>query len=76
MFHAVVEVVTVVAVVKVVPEGRKEFGFTSLSTAYVISRRDRNQEPGRNSLLFTNISKGSLSCRRTIDSPPQSRTFI
>ena len=38
-------------------EGRKELGFTSLSTAYVISRRDRNQEPGRNSLLFTNSSK-------------------
>ena len=31
-------------------------------------RRDRNPEPGRNSLLFTNGSKGSFSCR-TIDSP-------
>ena len=39
-------------------------------------RDDRNPEPGRNSLLFTNSSKGSFSCRRTIDSPPQCRTFI
>ena len=52
-------------------EGRKELGFTSLSTAYVISRRDRNQEPGIDSLLFTNSSKGSFCCRRTIGSPPQ-----
>ena len=57
-------------------EGRKELGFTSLSTAYVISRRDRNPEPGRNSLLFTNSSKGSFSCIRTIDSPLQRHTFI
>ena len=57
-------------------EGRKELGFTSLSTAYVISRQDRNPEPGRNSLLSTNSSKGSFSCIRTIDSPLQRHTFI
>ena len=49
-------------------KGRKGCVFTSLSTAKVISRRDINLEPGRNSLLFMN--------RRTIDSPPQRRTFI
>ena len=56
--------------------GRKAFGFASLSTADVISRRDRNTEPGRNSLLFTNSYEGSSSCRKTIDSPPPHRTFI
>ena len=57
-------------------DGWMELGFTSLSTAQVISRRDRNPEPGRNSLLFRNSSKGSFCCSRTIGSPPQRRTFI
>ena len=30
----------------------------------------------RNSLLFTNSSKGSFCCRRIIGIPPQRRTFI
>ena len=30
----------------------------------------------RNSLLFTYSSKGSFSCRSTIDRPPQCHTFI
>ena len=34
--------------------------FMSLSAAQVISRRDKNPEPRRNSLLFTNSSR-SLS---------------
>ena len=33
-------------------------------------------EPGRNSLLLTNSSNGSFSCRKNIDSRPQRRTFI
>ena len=57
-------------------EERRELGFTSLSTAKAISRRVRNPEPGRNSLLFTNSSKGYFGCRRPIRSPPQRRTFI
>ena len=40
-------------------------GFTSLSTALIISLRGRNIEPERNLLLFTNSSKGSISCIRT-----------
>ena len=36
-----------------------------------ISRRDNNPELGRISLLFRNSSKGSFSCRSTIDSPTQ-----
>ena len=50
--------------------------FTSFSTAYlVLSRWDRNGEPGRNSHLFANTcsSKGSFSCRRTKDSSLQRR---
>ena len=35
-----------------------------------------NPEPVRNSLLFTNSSMRSSSCRRTIDSPPQRQTCI
>ena len=46
-------------------DGGKALGFTSLSAAEVISRRDRNQEPERNSLLFTNSSK-SFGCRMTV----------
>ena len=34
------------------------------------------KELGRKSLLFMNGSKGSFSCRRTIDSPPKWHTFI
>ena len=37
-------------------EGRKELGFTSLSTAYVISRRDRNPDPGRGGLFQVGIT--------------------
>ena len=40
-------------------EGRNGV-FMSLSASKVISRRDRNLEPGRNSLLFTSSSKGSF----------------
>ena len=41
----------------------------------VTSRRDRNPGEGRNSVPFTNSSKGSFSCR-TWDSPLKHRTFI
>ena len=47
------------------------------STAWVILRRVRNREPGRNSHLFIfNCSKGYFGCRSTIDSTPQCHTFI
>ena len=48
--------------------------FNSLYQA--ILRWDRNPEPERNFLLSTNSSKGSFSCRRITDSPPQRCTFI
>ena len=42
------------------------------------SYRDKieNPELGRNSFLFTNSSKGSFSCRRTMYRPPQYHTCI
>ena len=36
----------------------------------------KRYKPGRNSIHLTNSSKRSFSCRWTIDSPPQRRTFI
>ena len=45
-------------------EGRKGWGFMSLSTAEVISRRDGNLELESNSLLFMNSSTGSFSSRK------------
>ena len=44
--------------------------------SYVISQPDRSPKPGRNSLLFRYSSKGSFNCKKTIDSPPQRRTFM
>ena len=45
-------------------EGMTECFFTSLSTALVILQRGRKSEPERNSLLFTNSSKGFFQLQK------------
>ena len=57
-------------------EGIEGMGFYFAFSSLVISRKNGKSEPGRNVPLFTNSSKESFSCRRTIDSPLQRRTFI
>ena len=58
-------------------EGRKISVSTSLSTAKVIQQRDRNQELGRNSLLFRDTSQGvfKLQKHHINLSPPQCCTY-
>ena len=53
-------------------EGRK--CFYALSTTFEC-QIDKNPEPGRNPLPFTDSSKGAFSCGNTIDSPPQRCTL-
>ena len=53
-------------------EGMKEWGFTSLLTAYVITRRDRNLEPFSSQI----VPRAFFSCRMAIHSPPQRHTCI
>ena len=56
-------------------EGRKKWGLRRFQQLVHIATRLGNPEPGRNSILFTNSSLGYLCCRRTVESPPQRRTF-
>ena len=54
-------------------EGRKELGLRRFQQ--LRSYRDEIETRNREEIP-SNSSKGSFSCRKTIDSPPQRRTFI
>ena len=62
--HSQLNLALAVAAVVTRKEGWKEgMGFyVALNSLGHITTRFRNPEPGRNSLLFTNSSTGSLSC--------------